>query len=138
MTMQIGDQFHLLTSMTFDGRVHQRGETVIVTEKLLADSVDRLGNSWLDDVDDEQAQLRKWGQRKLAPGACPPEVEFWNEAGDSGGLAKARDDARLRAATLTNPAERAVETARIREKFGAKPMQWSLGHVPTSDPSRVL
>lgn len=55
--------------------VAYKGQTFTVTEKLIAASLDREGNSFLDIIENPEAQLVRWGEIKLAPGPCPFNVE---------------------------------------------------------------
>lgn len=74
-------EFHVLadglTIPTERGRGHvvYRGQTFTITEKMISASLDRLGNSFLDLIEDAESQLARWGTVYLAPGACPFTVE---------------------------------------------------------------
>lgn len=73
-------EFHVLadglTIPTERGRGHvvYRGQTFTITEKMITASLDRLGNSFLDLIEDPEAQIARWGKVYLAPGACPFQV----------------------------------------------------------------
>ncbi|WP_143017873.1 hypothetical protein [Microbacterium testaceum] len=118
--------------------VRHRGYTFTVDDELLDDSKDRDGNSWLDLVDDDQAQIERWSKVILARGACPESVTHWNGPGDTAGRDRAREDARLMALAITDPVERFEALQRTREVYGRKPTSTSLGYVPTYDPSGLL
>lgn len=51
--------------------VVERGQELKVTEKMLAASLDRNGDTWLDLIDNPSAQIERWGEVKLAGGPCP-------------------------------------------------------------------
>jgi len=52
-----GDQIHFKTSTTAWGYVRGRGETLTLTAEQIENSVDQLGRSWLDSVDDPEARI---------------------------------------------------------------------------------
>lgn len=52
--------------------VTMRGESFTITEKMISASLDRFGNSWLDLIDNPEAQLARFGGKiYLAPGPWP-------------------------------------------------------------------
>ncbi|QIK83171.1 hypothetical protein [Sanguibacter sp. HDW7] len=55
----------------------RRGQTLTLTEPMIAASIDRLGGSWLDLIDDEPAQIARWGQRMFARGPAPEGLTSW-------------------------------------------------------------
>lgn len=124
-TLNVGDVFHLRAPMTValtehESRAFQRGTTIVVTEELLEMSRDRNGNSWLDLVDDPQAQAAKYGAVKFAPGPCPDDVNWFDgEVGD-GAWNLAREMELERVAAISDPVERAAAQKVVVEKFGRK------------------
>ena len=54
--------------------VCERGDTLTVTEKMITASLDRMGNSFIDTIENPDAQIQRWGRVYLAPGKCPFEV----------------------------------------------------------------
>lgn len=138
MTVAAGDVLHLLSTFRVGHELRNRGYEFTVDAELLEDAQDRNGDSWLDLVDDQDAQLSKWGKMILGRGPCPEGVEAWNEPGDTAGRDRAREDARLKALAITDPVERFEALERTREKYGRKPTSTSLGYVPTYDPSGLL
>ncbi len=51
--------------------VTMRGDQFNVTEKMVAASLSRFGDSWLDLINNPSAQIERWGEVKLASGPCP-------------------------------------------------------------------
>lgn len=80
-----GDQFHFLksgiifrtSSESFAGEVSARAQTVTVTAKLLEASKDINGDSWLDLVDDDDAQTSRWGEPTFTRGPAPADLTHW-------------------------------------------------------------
>ena len=58
------------------GDIRYRGETLRFARggAEYADTVDRFGHSWVDDADDVQAQIARWGRRLIAPGEFDPAM----------------------------------------------------------------
>ncbi|MCT2084884.1 hypothetical protein M3D75_02005 [Microbacterium enclense] len=121
-----GEKFYVIRSLTVEGRVAQRGETITVTEQMIADSADRNGDSWLSDVADDEAQIRRWGAVHLAPGEAPADVLWWNLEGDDASRDRARDEARWRAAALKDPVARQEALQEVRDTYGSKPSSRSV------------
>lgn len=118
-----GDQFHVLGSITIPysnnhSAVVQRGQTVTVTAEMLELTTDRNGDSWLDDVDDEAAQVARWGQRLIAPGECPQDVLWFNSEGDTASIGVARALALEEARAHSDPAERRERVAEVNARYG--------------------
>lgn len=120
----VGTKFHVLSALSFPLTAHQqvaasRGQTYEVTQELLDANVDRRGNSWLDMIDDPEAQIEKWGHLKFAAGECPPEVEWWNLEGDEASRSLARNLAREAVISdIHDPALKAQRLEEINEKYG--------------------
>lgn len=125
-TLIPGAKFHVVRPLTVEGRVALRGETITVSEQMIADSADRNGNSWLDDVADDEAQIRRWGAVHIAPGECPEDIVWWNLPGDDASLDRARDEARWRAAALKDPVARQEALQEVRDTYGSKPSSRSV------------
>lgn len=81
-----GSSFHWLTSGTLYrtrkadpghldfssmSEVSKRGQTVVITEAMLQ------ACSWLDLLGDEQGQLERWGEIRIAPGDWPADLPTW-------------------------------------------------------------
>lgn len=48
-----------------------RGVTFTFSAKVLGQSVDRIGHSWVESLESVEAQLSRWGTQKLAEGPAP-------------------------------------------------------------------
>lgn len=121
--LKAGDQIFFLASMSVatgpgHGQAVQRGTVIRITDSLLDANRDRNGASWLDLVDDEQAQIDRWGKPMFGRGDLPEGVEWWNGEGDDASRTLARTLAMEASARFTHPVERAEEQKRIRAKFG--------------------
>lgn len=122
-TLQPGDQFHVIAAITIPysnnhSAVVQRGQTVTVTAEMIDLTTDRNGDSWLDDVDDEAAQVARWGQRLIAPGECPDAVHWWNSESDTASVGVARSIELEEARAHADPAERRERVAAVNAKYG--------------------
>src|SRR4051794_8630808 len=94
--MKSGDYvIHFLETMTIldsklvvpTSRTVEFGDELTVTPTVVEMSKDRFGHSWLDLLDDEQAQQRKWGKVMFRRGPWPedlarirPGMHAWDEA----------------------------------------------------------
>lgn len=108
----------------FAGRVLLRGQTVKVNRE---DTLDRLGNTWLDL--DTDAQIKRWGEQRFMIGT-PTEAD---------GITLGDDDihgfryrkwmaATEQARAISDPAERAAALAQVKRDFpeqGVK-TQWTI------------
>lgn len=84
-----GDQIHFLESgFTIGTRLEDwtgnfahtsvRGETITLTQGIIDSSFDRVGNSWLEYVDDLEAQVRRYSQGPyFARGPAPEGMTDW-------------------------------------------------------------
>lgn len=126
-----GDTIHFLGTLTVttapgQGKAFQRGAELEITQSIIDESVDRAGNSWLSLVDDEQAQVEKWGSSKFGRGPLPAGIEWWNAPGDDASRSLARTLDRERLIHFTDPDERAAEARRIDEKYGRAVTSWTM------------
>lgn len=118
----VGTKFHVLSAITFPTTPNQsvsasRGQTYEVTRELLDANLDRRGHSWLDLIDNPEAQIEKWGTVKVAAGECPPEVLWWNA--DPATQSLARNLARESVIAFTkDPSLRAEKLAEIDRVYG--------------------
>jgi hypothetical protein len=55
----------------------ERATALVITDEILRVNRDRNGNSPLDLVDDEEAQIRRWGERKIARGPVPDGLSWF-------------------------------------------------------------
>ncbi len=119
-----GDQIHFKRPISAFGFVRGRGDSLTLTADMIAGSIDRLGRSWLDRVDDEDGPIGRgaWpdGQPKWSYGT--PD---WEEA---------RETARRVAWSHADPKTRAESLAHVEEIFGPSlPTSRTLNSAP--DPS---
>lgn len=130
-TLKPGDQVHFLAAMTVPispdyGAVLQRGATIELTEQMIEATRDRNGVSWLDLVDDDEAQIERWGQVTFHRGECPDSITSWNGEDGAGmrGLLRTQEieEARL----ISHPGERRERIAEITAKYGAAPTSWTI------------
>lgn len=95
-----------------------RGEHLTITEEIIAASKDRFGNSWLELLDDEAAQERRWGKPMFTRGKVV--LDPWERRGDPV-WAQHRDRARAAAHALVDPNEKAAAFRAIDKRFGKAP-----------------
>jgi hypothetical protein len=70
-----GDRIHLLTDgLAVAGEPRRRGDEVVLDQDTIDAAVDRTGASWLDLVDDADAQTEKWGKAMFGRGEWPAEL----------------------------------------------------------------
>jgi hypothetical protein len=81
---------------------------------------DRNGNSWLDLLGDEDAQIKRWGEVTFREGPWPDDLPHHKPG--SFEYAEARERARQAAWTLIDPEERAWALAKVNEDFGPPPL----------------
>jgi len=105
-------------------RVMERGQQLLVTPALRQLNTDRLGNSWLDVLDDEAAQLRRWGKVMARRGPWPSESS--RLVPGSAAWAEAREAARQAAHRIEDLGQRERALAQVREEFGALPTSRTL------------
>lgn len=107
----IGEPSHITT----------RGETITITDRIIAAATDRHGGpGWLRYVFDEDAQLDRFGEVWVRPGAAPADLDPWTPG--SPDWAAAREKARAEAWALPTEEARAEAVAAVRRRFGAAPV----------------
>lgn len=120
-----GEQFHALhtglTVLTTPGAlassvVLRRGQTVTVTDALREASRDREGRSWLDLVDDADAQIARWGRQMIARGPAPDDLTTWEPG--SVEAQEAREQARREAWALPTEEARRDALAAVERIYG--------------------
>jgi hypothetical protein len=136
--LQPGETFHpLVDGMTFStstrglggGHVTRRGESYTVTNELIAATTNTLGESWINIIHDDEAQLAKWGAVRFAPGPWPAEKPTWTY-GDRE-WAEAREVARLAAWNEPDPRERLDKLAEVERVYGrGAPTSYSKDYNP--------
>lgn len=119
-----GEQVHFLNAMavssapTFSAPplLMERGQTLTLTADIIDASTDRAGNSWLDLVDDQPAQIRRWGREMFARGPWPEGMPRWVAGTPS--WEAARDVAYANAWAIANESERNAALAEVEAEFG--------------------
>ena len=114
--------FYVSLSITWPeagGRVVTYGDEILVTEQLRELNTDRLGNCWLDLVDNRDAQPAKYGEVRFAPGRWPGAVSRLEPGSlaEIDAIAKAYRDAWL----LPTEEERLEARASVRRDYGPPP-----------------
>lgn len=69
----LGTEWHGLTEQghTVGNMNATRTVNVIFTSKILGQSVDRLGDSWVEALESVESQIARWGIQKFAEGPAP-------------------------------------------------------------------
>jgi hypothetical protein len=115
------DKVHFYGPLTaylggFSSQSMKWGDELEVTENVREMSKDRNGISWLDLVDDEDEQLRRFGKVLFRAGPWPADEPEW----DPGSLEEedAREAARVAAWKVPGDAARSAALAKVNEDFG--------------------
>lgn len=120
-----GEQFHVVReglSMPDSNSLHamtialRRGDEHVVTDQLLDATRDRLGATWLDLIHDEEEQLRRWGEVKLAFGPRPHDFAHYDRGSVEALLERERR--RLGAMQSLVGTELKLELAKIDAQLG--------------------
>lgn len=102
------------------GHITTRGETVIVTDRMLRAAVDRHGNAgWPSYVYDEDAQIARYGSVWVRAGRAPEDMDPWLPGTPD--WAEARELARREAHQLPAEQQRAEALAEVHRRFGPAP-----------------
>jgi hypothetical protein len=115
--LQSGMTFSLDASLSGASAISQRGQTVTLTQKLLDANRNRYGETFLDLIYDEAAQVKRWGSIVMAPGEAPEDLTPWTP--NSPEETAARDDARRLAYAITDGIERQKALKAVSERFPA-------------------
>lgn len=100
---------------TYSNRVAYRGEVVEITPSMYEGTVDREGNSWLDQ--DEAAQVRRYGKVRFRVGDHSHEIDFIGDD-DSTVVYKRRENAEIAARKLSDVDERVKALKAVNERYG--------------------
>lgn len=142
-SLQPGDTFHWLkTGISFlvseawgAAEISKRGLSVCVTEAMIRASRDRLGRSWLLDlIDDEQTQIRRWGEVAFRRGPFPDGVAHWTPGTPEHD--ESRDLARAAAWALPAGPERDRTLADVNATYGHLKTSRTLWEQPQA-PERI-
>lgn len=115
-----GFSFSTLLGFLGTATISTRGQTVTATQALLDASKDTQGASWLDLVDDPQAQTARWGHQVFARGPAPEGIESW-VPGDPEWYSQ-REEARAAAWSLPTGRARKDALAAVQARFGNAPL----------------
>lgn len=101
------------------GQVLQYGQEMRITEAIRALNTDEAGNCPFDLVDDEPAQVARWGRVVFRRGPWPPDQPRYEQ----GSIAwqDALEEARREAWKIKDPGARSARFAAIKEEFGSLP-----------------
>lgn len=125
---------HFLGSMSFaltdsshsPGHVTEYGEEMSVTSELRKANTDRDGNCWLELLDDEAAQVERWGCVMFRRGPWP-EGHLRVEVG-SARWHEEREAAMQAVWHIEDVAQRKEALERVRERYGLAPTSRTLAH----------
>lgn len=137
-----GDQFHVLKTgvgihtgggFLASSHISTAGETITVTAAMIEANYSMSGWNWMSIIDDEDAQLARWGEVRFRLGRAPADVQTWNEWGDPD-FVEQREAARREAWQQPSAQARADALAAVQARFGpAAPTSTTLNTTP--DPS---
>jgi len=99
-----------------EGAILDRGQSITLTDEILAANRDRLGASLFDYVDDPEGQIERWGLVRVRRGPWPEDEPRWVYG--SAEWEVAREDARKAAWGIEDPQERADALASVSRRFG--------------------
>lgn len=126
--LKVGDTIHVrMAGLTAFGNVWCRGQTIVLDDGMISSSIDRNGDSWLDEIDTEGARIGR--------GPWPAGTPTW-EYGDPS-WEEAREVARQAAWAEANPVARAEALVALQQTFGDPPKtswttaEWLPGEHPT-------
>lgn len=122
-----GDTIHaLVTGTTFAtgsslmsaSHVTTRGESYVVTQKLIEASRDAGGRSWLRHLISDEAQLRRWGEVRFGIGPAPEGMTAERGTAEH---REQREAARREAWGMPTAQARADALAAVESRFGPAP-----------------
>jgi hypothetical protein len=116
-------------SFTSKSEVSRRGQTVVITADLLG------ACPWLDLLGDEQGQVERWGEIRIAPGDWPSDLPTWTPGTRE--QEEAYDAARREAWGRPVGPERDAALTELRRVWGNGPAtSRTLSHI-TGDEQRT-
>ncbi|TFD74107.1 hypothetical protein E3T54_15010 [Cryobacterium sp. Sr8] len=115
------ERIHFLGAITipidsYHSSVMSWGAEIDVTDEVRELSVDRNGNSWLDLLGDDEAQVRRYGEVFFRPGPWPANLPRLRPGSDA--WKDAREAARQAAHRLSYEPDRKVALAEVEREFG--------------------
>jgi hypothetical protein len=112
-----GTTIHALGAIVFGNVALKRGDTLILTRQHIELSLNVHGESFLSLLDDDDAQVEKWGEVKINLGAFPQGVSPFVAGSADEDIE--RDRRQKIAWANTNEQERRAELRAIRDEFGS-------------------
>lgn len=122
--LQTGDVVHFTTALPFGGDIRPRGTSITLTPQLIEGTIDRLGNSWLDEVDEPGSRIGR--------GPWPTDEPRWVYG--SPDWSEEREAARRRAWAVIDPEERAAARAEVERVYGPAEATSRTLSAPKSSP----
>jgi len=119
-TFREGDEIHFRTPVSAWGYVHARGESVVLTADMIAQSINRLGESWLDRADGPDARIGRGPWPTDEHGEPLPTWEYGSAEWEL-----ARQRASAEAWTEPNYTTRRAKLDAVERRFGPMPTSWS-------------
>lgn len=103
------------------GHITTRGETAIITDRMLRAAVDRHGRpGWPALIHDEQAQEERYGSVWVRAGRAPENMDAWVYG--TAEWREAREEARRAAHQLPTEHQRTEALSAVNRRFGPAPM----------------
>jgi len=113
-----GDTIHALGAILLCEVALKRGDTLTLTADQIALTFDKNGKSFLSLVDDEDAQIDKWGEALIGPGTFPSHLKPYTVGGVDEQVEKER--AILDAYLLKDPEAQQRALQHINRTFSAQ------------------
>ncbi|UQB14588.1 hypothetical protein [Clavibacter nebraskensis] len=112
-----GTTIHALDAIVLCDVALRRGDSLVLTQKMIDLTINAHGKSFLSIVDDEDAQIEKWGAVKIGLGPFPDDLTPWVKGSPDEDIER---DRRMRLAwAKTNPTERYDELEAIHRELGS-------------------
>ncbi len=127
---------HFLDTMTITvsasihgcGRTVEHGQEMLITPAIRKVNTDRVGNCWVDLIDDEPRQIQRWSKVIVRRGPWPEGQPRW----EHGSLAwdDAYEAARAEAWKIEDAAARSARLAAVRAEFNPPATSRTIGTYP--------
>jgi hypothetical protein len=112
----VGTFIHALGAVSLCGYALRRGDSLKLTQELVELTIDKRGISSLAIVDDEEAQVEKYGERKFGRGYFPSNLKPWTKGSPEEDIE--RDRRRAIAHAMSDEMQKYEELRAIRDEFG--------------------
>jgi hypothetical protein len=119
-----GTVIHALDAIVLCDVALRRGDSLTLTQKQIDLTINTRGESFLSIVDDEDAQVAKWGSRKIGPGAFPSDLTPWVKGSPDEDVE--RDRRRKLAWAEPDDEKRRTALRDIQRELGSKPTSKTL------------